>query len=188
MGMKKKADQGSRRNAPQAMRASHGEIIFDDNVQPPMRETVREMWANRLLGFRARDLSAYLRDNTESTLYIVNNRTWSFAAFRRFNRVLFFVRRITGWVGLGVDAEALDIRVSRESDCYVARGWLVLSIRGIVFRQSRLIMPATEHNGRCVWLEANDTALPRRQWRYVAIRNDAGFARAAHNAQQEQKK
>ncbi len=156
---------------PQALRASQGEMTFADDVDAPMRETIREMWVNRLAGFGEQDLARYLRDNVSESRFVVYGKTWSFSAFRRFNRVLFLIRRVCAPFGITVEAEAVDVRVTREGTGYLAHGWLVLSLCGRVFRQSRLTMPIIRRSDRWVWDRIVDNRAQRTDWRY-ALRKD----------------
>ncbi len=144
--------------------ASRGEFLFDDDVGHDVREVIREMWINRLAGFRARDLRRYLRDNVESTLYITDGRAHSYRAFRRMSRVLFLLRRIAGLIGFTVSAEMLDGRVSRTDDLYVARGVLVLMLGGWMISQSHLAMSCHADSGRWVWERAVVERIGRRSW------------------------
>lgn len=157
-----------------ALRASCGDVTFSDDIDASMRERIREMWVNRLGGFRSQDLARYLRDNVDASSFVVYGRTWSFGAFRRFNRALFALRKLCAPLGIVVEAEALDVRVSREGASCVAQGWLVLSLAGRVFRQSRLTMPIESDSGRWFWGRIVDERVRRGNWQYAAIRDTSG--------------
>jgi hypothetical protein len=151
-----------------------GELAFDDDIAPPMRETIREMWVNRLAGFHHRDLTRYLRDNAASTRYVADGRGYSFKTFRRAFRVLFALQRVGALFGVTLAAEALDARVGREGECYVTRAVLVLMLAGRIVQQSRLTMSVISQSGSWVWADVIDERLDRQVWPYVRRRNAEG--------------
>ena len=90
------------------LRASAGEFVFEGSIGRFDREAIVEMWVNRLDGFHRLDLDRYLRDNTESTRYVIDGRTNGSAVYRRMCRVLFPLQRLGARVGVTLSAEALD--------------------------------------------------------------------------------
>jgi hypothetical protein len=152
--------------------ASLGQLAFAPEIAPETRETVREMWVNRINGFSDRDLGKYLRDNTDNTRYRVAGREVSGRKFRRASAALFAIRRLVGWIGIEVTAEALDARVEPEQGDYVTRCCLVLTILGRVFRQSSLTMSLSLRAGGGVWTRAVEEPIRRADWPYERRTDD----------------
>lgn len=168
-------------------RASAGDIRFADGIDEAMRTTIREMWVNRLSGYGARDLDRYLRDNSESTRYVIGGTRLRASTFRRICRLLFAIQRCGSVLDLTLSAEALDAHVTREGKRFVTRGHLVLTAAGRILRQSRLTMSITHESGRWVWDEVVEVRVPRSGWRYAGRRGPHGdlrFRRAESAAAQ----
>ena len=148
------------------LRASAGEFVFDENIAASDREAIREMWTNRLDGFHQLDLDRYLRDNTESTRYIIGGRTNSSAAYRRMCRVLFPLQWIGGKLGVTLSAEALDPHTYWNGEQFVTRCCLVLMLARRVVYQSHLTMTIARRGDRLRWDRIIVERIPRRSWRY----------------------
>lgn len=148
------------------LRASAGEFVFEANIAASDRETIREMWTNRLDGFHRLDLDRYLRDNTESTQYVIGGRTNSSAAYRRMCRVLFPLQSIGAKLGVTLSAEALDPHTRWNGEQFVTRCCLVLMLGSRVVYQSRLTMTVALRGERFRWDRIIVERIPRRFWRY----------------------
>ena len=157
------------------LRASAGEFVFDEDIAASDREAIREMWTNRLDGFHRLDLDRYLRDNTESTRYVIDGRTSSSTAYRRMCRVLFSLQRIGASVGVTLSAEALDPHTSWNGEHFVTRCCLVLMLGSRVVYQSRLTMIVALRGERFRWDRIIVERLPRRFWRYGRTRYGNGW-------------
>jgi hypothetical protein len=147
-------------NPPPALtRASRGELAFADNIDPNTRELIREMWINRLEGFRNLDLDRYLRDQTDRTRYTTGRLTITAKTFRRLSSLLFATRRLLRPARLDLDAELLDAEVTRQNDTYTTQGRLLLTIANRPIRQTQLEMTITCHQDRGQWRTAVETAV-----------------------------
>lgn len=155
-----------------ALSAERGELSFDRAVAPPDRERIREMWMSRLRGFNGSSLEDYLRDSVPSSRCSIRGRELTDHDLRRLCRWLFPVRRVIRRLGLDLCLILCDAHVAPLGDvCPGERGFLtsgtVLAVlAGRIAAQSRLRMSIVRQDGRLVWGEAVERAIPRRDWPY----------------------
>jgi len=135
-------------------RASLGQLAFVDDIDAPTREAIRDMWINRLVGFRYLDRDRYLSHQTDETRYVTAHLKLRGKAFRRVSGVLFIFRRLVRWVGLDIDADVLDACVTCNGELFITRGRLVLMIRGRVVRAAQLTFSIRPTPAGLVWHEA----------------------------------
>lgn len=151
---------------PAVRLASHGEMTFNDNVDPIASAAIQRMWTERLAGFNQLHLSQYLRNNSDDTRYVTNGRQYRFRTFRFACRCVFPVLRAVRWLGVRLTADVLDPRVSIGGDRMTTCGILVLRIGRRTVRQSRVTLSAVHAVGGWTWGRVEEQPLRRHDWSY----------------------
>ncbi len=136
---------------PALTRASCGQLTFAENIDSNTREIIREMWINRLAGFRTLDLDRYLRDQTDQTRYTTGRLTINAKTFRRLSSLLFATRRLLRLTHLDLEADLLNAKVTRQNETYITRGRLILTIANRPVRQTQLEMTIDCRAARGYW-------------------------------------
>lgn len=166
-----------------ARRITRGELAFDDGVDPPLRETFRAMWIHRFAHFHARDLDEYLWRDVDATRYVSGGKEMTARGFRRRARLLFVLLALLEPLGVTMQAEQLDARITPDDGRYLTHGMQLYMLHGWpfrggiwLFRQSRMRVWFAAADGTWVWDEAIERPLPKSQWLYRRITGPDGEA------------
>jgi hypothetical protein len=150
----------------QARRASQGELTFTTGIPPEIEVVVSEMWRNRLAGFRNIDIVEYLRDDWVMTRYVSGRIELGAPTYHHLIRMVFWVRRLSRFIGIQINADLLDARVKRTDGIVTTRGTLVVAVGRLIIRQSLLEMSTTQEGQHWRWGQATETKVRRSQWKY----------------------